>query len=147
MSTIPPPSALTLRMTIDQVAAFLDETFPPETRPSLGVVESLALNRLRMRLEPVPAMKRPGDIVSGPTLMALVDVAAYAVIAAHNGPETMAVTNQLSISFLRACRFEPVYADAAILKLGRRLATVDVRIWQGSEDRLIAQSTVGYALP
>lgn len=79
--------------------------------------------------------------------MALADVAAYGVIAAHHGAEAMAVTNMLSISFLRACRLEPVFADAHLLKLGRRLATVDVRIWQGSEDRLVAQSTVGYALP
>lgn len=92
-------------------------------------------------------MLRPGGIVSGPTLMALVDVAAYAAIAAHHGPEPMAVTNALSITFLRACKVEPIMADAHILKLGRRLATIDVRIWQGSEDRLIAQSTVGYALP
>ena len=79
--------------------------------------------------------------------MALVDVAAYGIILGHIGPVAMAVTNALSISFLRACRFEPIFADARLLKLGRRLATVDVRIWQQSEDRLIAQSTVGYALP
>lgn len=79
--------------------------------------------------------------------MALVDVAAYAAIAAHHGPEPMAVTNALSINFLRACQPEPIFADARILKMGRRLVTVDVRLWQRSEDRLIAQSTVGYALP
>ncbi|MDB5711579.1 MAG: PaaI family thioesterase [Sphingomonas bacterium] len=79
--------------------------------------------------------------------MALVDVAAYAVVAAHHGPEAMAVTSSLSISFLRTCRFEPVFADAELLKLGRRLATVDVRVWQQEEARLIAQSTVGYSLP
>jgi len=136
-----------LRMTADELSTFLDGAFPASARPSLGTIESLASDRLRMRLDPVPAMKRPGDIVSGPTLMALVDVAAYGVILAHIGPVAMAVTNALSISFLRACRFEPIFADAQLLKLGRRLATVDVRIWQRREDRLIAQSTVGYALP
>jgi len=48
---------------------------------------------------------------------------------------------------LRACRWNAVVADAPLIKLGKRLATVDVRLWQDSEDRLIAQSTVGYALP
>ncbi len=43
--------------------------------------------------------------------------------------------------------FETVTSDARLLKLGRRLATIDVRLWQGSEERVIAQSTVGYALP
>jgi uncharacterized protein (TIGR00369 family) len=79
--------------------------------------------------------------------MALIDVAAYAVILAHIGPVAMAVTHTLNVTFLRACQFETVVADARLIKLGRRLATVDVRLWQGSDDNLIAQSTVGYALP
>ncbi len=136
-----------LRLTVAELSAFLDAAFPTAARATLGEVESLARGRLRMRLDPLPAMARPGGIVSGPTLMALADVAAYGVIAAHHGPEAMAVTNALSISFLRACRFEPIVADAHLMKLGRRLATFDVRIWQGAEDRLVAQATVGYALP
>jgi uncharacterized protein (TIGR00369 family) len=140
-------TSLQLRLTIAEVAAFIDEAFPPETRALLGQVEHLEPGLFRMRLDPVPSMRRPGGIVSGPTLMALVDVAAYGVIAAHHGAEAMAVTNALSIAFLRACRFEPIFADARLLKLGRRLATVDVRIWQRREDRIVAQSTVGYALP
>ena len=136
-----------LCLSIDQVTAFLHDAFPEEIRSSLGKVESLADNHLRMSLKPVPAMLRPGGIVSGPSQMMLCDLAAYALIAAHPGPEPMAVTNALSIHFLRACRMETLFADARFLKLGRRLATVDVRIWQGGEDRLVAQSTVGYALP
>jgi len=59
----------------------------------------------------------------------------------------MAVTSTLSIHFLRPCQAETLFADARILKLGRRLATVEARVWQRSEDRLIAQATLGYALP
>ena len=147
MTAFAAPSLQTLRLTAAELSTFLDGAFPASVRPTLGEVESLIPNHLRMRLDPVPTMKRPGDIVSGPTLMALVDVAAYGIILGHIGPVAMAVTNALSISFLRACRFEPLFADARLLTLGRRLATVDVRIWQQSEDRLIAQSTVGYALP
>lgn len=100
-----------------------------------------------MMLIPGAETIRPGNIVSGPTLMGLADVAAYAVILAHIGPVAMAVTNTLNINFLRACRREPVYADARLLKLGRRLATVDVQIWQDTELRLVAQASAGYALP
>ena len=135
------------QLDINSLTAFLDDAFPPEARASLGAVVEIAPGRVRLRLEPTPAMARPGNIVAGPSLMALADVAAYAVIAAHHGPEPMAVTHSLSISFLRACQFESIHADARLLKLGRRLSTVDVRIWQGSEDRLVAQATVGYAQP
>lgn len=135
------------RLTLNELNVFLDEAFPAATRPSLGKPVSVAPGHVQMVLDPHPGMQRPGGIVSGPALMALVDVAAYAVIAAHNGPQAMAVTNSLSISFLRACKFAPIIADAHLLKLGRRLATVDVRVWQGMDDNIIAQSTVGYSLP
>jgi uncharacterized protein (TIGR00369 family) len=59
----------------------------------------------------------------------------------------MAVTNSLTINFLRPCQLETIMADARLLRLGRRLATVEVRLWQGREDRLVAVATVGYALP
>ena len=86
-------------------------------------------------------------IVSGPTLMGLADFAAYAVLIAHIRPVAMAVTNSLNIAFLRACRLAPIVADARLLKLGRRLSTVDVRLWQDREARLVAQATVNYVLP
>ncbi len=97
--------------------------------------------------KPGPRMVRPGGIVSGPTLMGLADVAAYAVVLAHIGPVAMAVTNTLNITFLRPCQTERVVADARLLKLGRRLATIDVRLWQRTEAGLVAQATVGYVLP
>jgi len=129
------------------LAAFLDSAFPAAARASLGEVAFVRLNHVQMTLQPQPEMARPGNIVSGPALMALIDVAAYAVVLAHIGPVAMAVTHSMNVAFLRACRWSTVVADARLIKLGKRLATVDVRLWQGSEEHLIAQSTVGYALP
>lgn len=137
----------TIRLNREALGDFLMERFPIEAHPSLGTIVSVNLGWVRMKLEPLSSMMRPGGIVSGPSLMSLADVAAYAAIIAHYGSEaTMAVTHSLSITFLRACKLEPVFADARLLKFGRRLATIDVRVWQEREDRLIAQATVGYAL-
>lgn len=129
------------------LAEFLDGAFPSAIRSSLGEVDFVNLNHVRMTLQPRPEMERPGNIVSGPAQMTLIDVASYAVVLAHIGAVPMAVTHTLNVTFMRACRFETIVADARLLKLGRRLATVDVRLWQGADDNLIAQSTVGYALP
>ena len=88
------------RLDFDGLNAFLDAAFPLEARANLGSLVEIAPGRVRMLLEPTAAMARPGGIVSGPSLMALADIAAYAAIAAHYGPEPMAVTHNLSISFL-----------------------------------------------
>lgn len=136
-----------LRLDLKALSTFLDGAFPAATRPAFGELVALEPGHVRIRLEPKPEMVRPGDIVSGPTLMGLVDFAAYAVVLAHVGPVAMAVTSNLNISFLRACRLAPIVADARLLRLGRRSSTVDVKLWQDREARLIAQATVGYMLP
>ena len=149
MTAPPPPlpTDWTLSLSAAELSDFLDAAFPAAARPDFGELLAIDPGQVRMRLAPRPDMLRPGGLVSGPALMGLVDVAAYAVVAAHVGRVPMAVTATLSIAFLRACRCHPVFADARLLKLGRRLATVDVRLWQDEEARLLAQATVGYALP
>ncbi len=136
-----------LRLSPEELARVLDQAFPAEARGRLGEVVSVAPGHVRMRLTPTAAMLRPGEIVSGPSLVGLIDVAAYAVVLAHIGAVEMAVTSTMSVSFLRPCRLEMVVADARLLKLGKRRATIDVRLWQDSEERVVTQATLGYAIP
>lgn len=79
--------------------------------------------------------------------MGLADRAAYAVIIAHIGPVPMAVTSNLNYSFLRGVQMGHLHADAELLKLGKRLATVDCRLWQDTPDNVVGQATVTYAIP
>jgi acyl-coenzyme A thioesterase PaaI-like protein len=57
------------------------------------------------------------------------------------------VTSNLNYSFLRGVKLERVYAEARLLRLGRRLATVDVQLYQDDPERPVGQATVTYALP
>ncbi len=85
--------------------------------------------------------------MSGPTLMALADVAAYAMVLAHVGPVAMAVTTSLTLHFLRGCPPGPVAAEARLVRLGRRIVTVDVTIFPQTSAKAAAQGIVAYALP
>lgn len=134
-------------MNVEQLTAFFAEAFPGVAPDKLNTILSIEPGRARLALDPTGDMLRPGGIVSGPTQMGLADRAAYAVILAHIGPVAMTVTSNLNMSFLRAVPVRRIYADAILLKLGRRLATVDVRLWQDDEDRPVAQATVTYAIP
>ncbi len=137
---------LNLVLSAEQLADFFVEAFPGHDHTTLGF-EEIKPGFLRLKQTPETAMLRPGGIVSGPTQMALADRAAYAVILAHIGIVPMAVTSNLNMSFLRGIAAKPFFADAHLIKLGRRLATVDVRIWQDDPAKLAAQSTVTYAIP
>ena len=133
-------------LTTQELADFFVEAFPGQDRSFHDFIE-LRPGFMRLRHAAGSAMLRPGGIVSGPTQMAFADRAAYAVILAHIGIVPMAVTSNLNMSFLRGLENRDFFADAQIIKLGRRLATIDVRIWQDEPDNIAAQSTVTYALP
>jgi len=115
------------------------EAFPPVTEVGPGRVHVVAPYR--------DGLLRPGGVISGPNLMSLADTAAYALVLAHIGDQLMAVTSQLNISFLRGAKPGDLHAEAELLRLGRRLAVCDVRLWTEAPDRLAAHANVTYALP
>ena len=134
-------------MTVAELSDFFVQAFPVGDHDRLGRIDRIEPGFVRLALEPDNTNLRPGGIVSGPTQMGLVDRAAYAVILAHIGPVAMAVTSNLTLSFLRAVTQQTVWCDAVLLKLGKRLATVDCRLWQDDPANVVGQAVVTYAIP
>ena len=85
--------------------------------------------------------------IAGVTRVLLADNAAYAITLAHIGPQLMAVTSHLTMSFLRGAQPGDLHAEVELLRLGRRLAVCDVRMWSENPERLAAQANVTYAIP
>jgi uncharacterized protein (TIGR00369 family) len=141
------PSADRLRLDVDGLNAFLDGAFPHRPAGAMGRVIEARPGFVRMQMSPGDWALRPGGLVSGPTQMGLVDGVAYVLVAAHCGPLEMAVTTALNMQFLRPCRPGVLTADGALLKLGRRLVNMDVRLWTDEAQRPVAHATVTYALP
>jgi uncharacterized protein (TIGR00369 family) len=141
------PSAERLKLDIAGLNRFLAEAFPHAGEGGLARVTLAAPGHVRAVIRSREASLRPGGIVSGPTLMSLADVAAYALVLAHIGPVAMTVTNSLTIHFLRPCPPGTVTADVRLLRLGRRIVTMEVRIWAHSPELPVAQATVAYSQP
>jgi len=135
---------MTLEMDIDELNAFLAGAFEGG-RPY--VVDELADDRCRLVLPAEHVSTRPGGTVAGPVLMMLADAAAYAMVLARIGPVALAVTSSLTISFLRKPEPGVVIAEAAVLKVGRKLAVIEVRLYAGDEQDPVAHATVTYAIP
>jgi uncharacterized protein (TIGR00369 family) len=134
---------LTIKLGAAEVNDLLADAFPSDTR--VDVVRDVSPGRVRLVRPFDTSMLRPGGLVSGPTLMALADHAAYALILAHVGAELMAVTTSLTMHFLRGAKPGDIHAEARFLSLGRRLAVCDVQLWTESSERLAAQATATYA--
>ena len=135
-------------MTTAEIEAFIASDFPQvnmdgEHFSVVAVGPATAV----MRLEPGPRHLRPGGTVSGPALFTLADVAAYVALLAHIGPVALAVTTNLNINFLRKpAEGQPLDATCRILKLGKRLAVVDVAIHDSGQE-LVAHATATYSIP
>jgi uncharacterized protein (TIGR00369 family) len=140
------PNAASLKLTADQLNDFLGRAFPGANRGP-GLVAEVEPGRVRCIMPFSPLSLRPGGVISGPTMMSMADTAAYALVLAHIGEVPMAVTTSLTMHFLRGAKPGELVAESHLLRLGRRIATMDVRLWTESPDRLVAQATVAYAIP
>ena len=85
-------------------------------------VESTAPGECTLRVPFVPALERPGGIVSGMTLMGAADVAMWLAIMTKRGTDEHWVTSDMKTAFLRSGRREDFVCTARLLKIGKRSA-------------------------
>lgn len=110
-------------------------------------VEQVGEGRARLRQPFRENLIRPGGTLSGPTMMGLADAAMYAAILGQLGRLEMAVTQNLNINFLARPEPRDLIAEAEIIRLGRRSAVLEVRLFSDSSDKMVAHVTGIYALP
>ena len=132
-------------MNIDDLRLFMKREFPQldDSFEIVSIDDGVAI----MHLHTNDQHLRPGGTVSGPSLFALADVAAYAAILGHIGPVALAVTTNLNINFLRKATPGTVKAVARILKLGKRLAVLEISLTSDETNELIAHATATYSIP
>ena len=137
-----------LALTLDQVQTLVRGAFPGSAGSEAMVVEVLEPGYARIRLPFKKWMVRPGEVLSGPTMMTAVDTAMYVAVLAHIGVELMAVTADMNLRFLNKGALGDVIADARILKLGRKLIAMESRVYSSAAPEvLVMHATGSYARP
>lgn len=135
-----------LRMDVRALDQFLDEAFP-QARTFGFEIDTLDEEHILLRLPVGKQHLRPGGTVNGPALMTLADTATYLLVLAHLGPVALAVTTSLNINFMRKPQPGLLLAEARLLKLGKRIAVAEVRIYGNESTELYAHATVTYSIP
>lgn len=110
-------------------------------------LEQITPSGVAMRATYSEAFLRPGGTVSGPVMMTLADAAIYALILSRIGPVELAVTTNLSVNFLRRPKPRDIIAHASILKLGKRLAVAEAKMYSDRDNDMIAHATATYSIP
>lgn len=133
-------------MNLVEADKILTDNFAPWVL-DLGLsVERLGERRAVLRLPWSDRLAREGGSLSGQALMAAADTATVIAVSAARGSFIPMTTVQQSTSFQRAVADADVLIEAAITKLGRRMAFADITMTaEGSEEAAARASTV-YAL-
>ena len=133
-----------MALDIHQVRDMFNKGFPN----SSAVIEDVGFNTATMRLAVDTQHLRPGSTVSGPAMMTLTDAVMWVAIIAMKGEQGFnSVTSSLNINFLNRPASGNIIAKAEILKMGRRLAVGEVRLYSEGREEPVAFSTVTYAIP
>jgi uncharacterized protein (TIGR00369 family) len=110
-------------------------------------LESISGGAAVMRLPFHESMLRPGGTVSGPTMMALADATMYAVVLSAIGIVKLAVTTSFNINFLYRPSPADLMAEGRLMKLGKRLAVIEVTLHSEGHDEPVAHATGTYSIP
>ena len=134
-----------LKFTATELAKYASEVFPQADRYQF-TISDLQPGKIRIEFPVSDSDLRPGNTVSGPSMFALADVAAYFLTLAYIGREALAVTTNLNINFVS----KPVgdlYAIGNMLKIGKRLSVTEVSIYTKTDEMLVAHATATYSIP
>jgi uncharacterized protein (TIGR00369 family) len=135
-------------MTVAELEEFLIREFPQAFHPDSGLsIDIVEHGRAVVRLAYKDNFVRPGGTISGPTMMMLADFALYLAVLSAIGPVALAVTINFNINFLRRPEQRDLIADASMLKLGKRLAVMEVTIYSDGSDDPVAHVTSTYSIP
>ncbi len=134
------------RISIAEIEHLVRESLP--LAELLGLkVESVDHGRVVARMPFKRDLIRPGGTVSGPALMGLADFVMYVVVLSQIGRVELAVTTNLNINFLRKPGEADVIAKGQSLKLGKRLAVIEVTLYSEGDPEPVAHVTGTYSIP
>lgn len=128
----------------EEIAAFIAREFP-QTRI---VVEAIGEQRATISQLVDESDLRPGGTVSGPTLMAVADVALYVAVLGVIGIVPLTVTTSLTINFLRKPEAgRRIIAQCQLMKVGKTLAIGEVSLYSEGLPDAVAHVVGTYAIP
>ena len=146
---MPTHGSMTDSLDIARIEALLDDRFPQiHSGGRIFSIEEIGERNARVRMRHHERMLRPGGTVSGSAMFGLADFSIYVAIIATLGEAGIdAVTTNLNINFLARPEARDMVAWVSLIRLGRRLAVGEARLYSDGVADMVAHAIATYALP
>ena len=137
---------MSLCFTKESLIAYIECVFP-QIKGDFKI-EELNEKTTKVRLKVSNRHLRPGGTVSGPSMFGLADISVYMAVLANIGSESLSVTTNCSIDFMRKPTANAdLISICKLLKIGKRLAVGDVLIYSEGIDKPVARASLTYSIP
>ncbi|WJR80392.1 PaaI family thioesterase [Bradyrhizobium sp. NP1] len=101
-----------------------------------------------LRLDYSPKILRPGGTHGGPSMMALIDLAMYAVVLSLDADSTGALTTQLAVQFLQRPAATDLLAECRMLHASEATSVGRCIVFPATNpETILCTSTCSYAIP
>jgi len=139
----------TSSLDIAHIEALIDARFPQiHSGGRVFIIEEIGQRTARVRMQHRARMLRPGGTVSGPAMFSLADFSVHVAIIATLGEAGIdAVTTNLNINFLARPEARDMVSSVSLIRLGRRLAVGEARLYSDGVADMVAHAIATYALP
>lgn len=135
------------KVSLQRMNQVLQEGLPAAAEAGTVVVD-LGEGTCALKLPVDPKMVRAGGTLSGPTMMALADATMWICVMSQIGEVQLAVTTSFNINFLRRPAMQDVVAEGRTIKIGKRLAVIEVTLFTADRrHEPIAHATGTYSIP
>ncbi len=135
-----------MRSTQQEILQFLTQFFPQSLAQC--DIESVTEKSASLLWRVSENDLRPGNTISGPTMMALADFAMYVAIMGEIGIVGLAVTTNMNINFLRKpSGSQNLRGMCKLMKVGKALIVAEVWIYSVDLDDPVAHVTGTYSIP
>jgi uncharacterized protein (TIGR00369 family) len=146
---MPMHGSMTDSLDIARIEALIEERFPQiHSGGRVFSIEAVGERSACVRMHHHERMLRPGGTVSGVAMFSLADFSVYVAIIATLGEAGIAaVTTNLNINFLSKPEARDMTASVSLIRLGRRLAVGEARLYSEGQSDMVAHAIATYALP
>ena len=146
---MPMHGSMTDSLDIAGIEALIEERFPQiHSGGRVFSIEAVGERSACVRMHHHERMLRPGGTVSGVAMFSLADFSVYVAIIATLGEAGIAaVTTNLNINFLSKPEARDMTASVSLIRLGRRLAVGEARLYSDGVADMVAHAIATYALP
>tara|TARA_R110001599_G_scaffold229912_1_gene429142 strand:+ start:885 stop:1298 length:414 start_codon:yes stop_codon:yes gene_type:complete len=133
-------------ITLKEAEDFYNNSFSPWIKALDISFTAIGRDSATLRIPASPNINRLGGMMCGQAIMALADTAMVFAVAASAGSFVNMTSVNMQTTFLRPMEGGELFADARVIKSGRRLVYGDVNMHAGDPDKPVTHVTTSVML-